>query len=53
MKGAIPVRMGRDIQERSYRFWRDVKRYAIDCESLPAIGRELLRQLFRSATSGR
>lgn len=40
-----------DIQERSYRFGRDVMRYAIDCESLSAIGQELLRQLFRSATS--
>jgi hypothetical protein len=43
--------MGREIQERSYRFGRDVMRYAVECESRSVIGRELLRQLFRSATS--
>ena len=43
--------MEREIQERAYRFARDVMRYAIECESLSPIGRELLRQLFRSAAS--
>jgi four helix bundle protein len=43
--------MGREIQERGYRFGRDVMRYAIACDTLSVIGRELLRQLFRSAGS--
>ena len=43
--------MPREIQERSYRFGRDVTRYALACEGASTIGRELLRQLFKSATS--
>lgn len=43
--------MGREIQDRSYRFGRDVMRYAVSCEGASAIARELSRQLFRAATS--
>jgi four helix bundle protein len=48
---ALAQRMGREIQERSYRFGRDIMRYAISCEGVPGVGRDLLRQLFRSATA--
>ncbi|MBA2355668.1 MAG: four helix bundle protein [Acidobacteria bacterium] len=51
MRRASGSLVGREIQERGYRFGRDVMHYACACESLSAIGRELLRQLFRSATS--
>ncbi len=40
-----------EIQERAYRFGRDVMLYALACESTSLIGRELLRQLFRAAAS--
>ncbi len=43
--------MHREIQERSYRFGRDVMRYAVACESQSPVGRDLLRQLVRAATS--
>lgn len=43
--------MQREIQERSYRFGRDVMRYALACDVRHGIHGDLLRQLFRSATS--
>lgn len=48
---AAESRVAREIQERGYRFGRDVMRYAVGCEPSSVIGRDLLRQLFRAATS--